>query len=99
MIYIEFNQELIIPQFEELSREPAKKEEQNPDLYEWEGQGHSNEEDWALSNVMGLSNAGPNKRALTQLIAHERINTTRDVLEFEYLVNSGVADEEIQYEI
>ena len=99
LIYIEFNQELIVPQFEEFSPKLAKMEEYNLDIFDKEGKGHSSEENWALSNVTGKLNISHNKRSLTKMIAHERLNSTRDVLEFEYLLNSGVADEEIQYEL
>ena len=50
-IYIEFNQELIVPPF---TAWPPKAEEK---AYEWQNQGYETEEDWAKDNFMGFLNA------------------------------------------
>ena len=57
-IYIEFNQELIVPPFTlwdyyEVPEVPKPQ-------YEWEGQGYATSEDWAHDSIMGYLNAQSN---------------------------------------
>ena len=50
---------------------------------------------------MGIKSALPNNRRLEGVdqIAHEQLNVTRDVMDFEFLLNSDVSEEQIKYDL
>lgn len=91
----EFNQPLLVPPFD-LSTQ-AKKVSDEVVNYDWKNRGHDKPEDWAMENIMGLSNA--KKKIIRKLLNYKELNVTRDVMDFDYLLKSSIEKANIAYDL
>lgn len=69
--------------------------------YDWDGKGYANVDQWAIAKFMnydlGMTSYENQLKYMRgkMLVAHEELNVTRDILDFDFYKRSEVPEEDI----